>query len=91
MQQYHKGDKIRIVKVGHPLWEGDKVYDMRPQDVGREAEIQGSYDDLYPNPDRVQNGPIGYSIKWLDTGTTGAHLCIYRNITQTTVLQERQQ
>ena len=73
-QKYHKGDKVRIVHIGWPMWESENgeqvIYDSKPEYIGHEGEIVGSYDDLYPNPGREQNGPIGYTIKWPE-GTIG--------------------
>ena len=46
-QKYQKGDRVRIHTVGHPIWEGKKVYDMAPDKVGKLATIVGSYYDQF--------------------------------------------
>lgn len=46
-QKYHRGDKVRLHTVGHPMWEGDKVYDMNPSIVGKLATVEYSYCDRF--------------------------------------------
>jgi len=47
-QKYKAGDRVRICRIGWPMWEGGKVYDSKPQDVGKLATVVGSYEDQYP-------------------------------------------
>jgi hypothetical protein len=52
-QQYHRGDKVRVVNIGSPFWESEngemKIYDRCPEAIGQVGEIVGSYNDLFPS------------------------------------------
>lgn len=69
-QRYQRGNRIRIVTVGHPLWKADgkggtTVVDMAPEKVGKEAIVEYSYRERYGGS--IENQP-SYSIVWVDTG-----------------------
>lgn len=57
---YNKGDKVRVVNIGSPMWEPDStgnmlMYDSRPEAIGNVGEIEDSSDS---------QGIIKYIIKW---------------------------
>lgn len=51
MQKFKAGDRVRIVKYGHLIFSfekgEEKAIDIRPEYVGKEATVVGSYFDLY--------------------------------------------
>lgn len=67
-QQYHKGDKVRVVNIGSPFWESEngemKIYDRCPEAIGQVGEIIGSYNDLFPTSYKEGQGADCYEIKW---------------------------
>lgn len=66
IQKYHTGDRVRVCRIGHPMWEGDKVYDMNPKLVGKLATVEYSYTDRYGGRDKKHS----YSLKFDDGGSS---------------------
>ena len=70
-QTFQRPNKVRIL-FGHPYWENKDgklvTKDIRPELVGEEAVILGSYGDLYGNYDRESYSLMllsdGNSISW---------------------------
>lgn len=66
-QKFKRGNLVKVL-VGHQIWsskEGTK--DISPDDIGKTALIQYSYNDKYGG------GNVNdYSIMWTDTGSTVA-------------------
>ncbi len=67
-QKYHKGDQVRVVNIGSPIWEVEngthKYYDRVPEAIGQVGTIVGSYDDLFPNKYNANTGLPHYEIEW---------------------------
>lgn len=66
-QKFKRGNLVKVL-VGHQIWiNKEGVKDISPDDVGRTALIEYSYNDKYGG------GNINdYSIMWTDTGSTVA-------------------
>jgi hypothetical protein len=69
---YKKGDMVEII-FGWPRWipdkkDGLKLVDVRPQWVGRKAEIEYSYKDRYGIHSTSEDDANKFSIKFTDTG-----------------------
>jgi len=53
MQKFNIGDRVRVIKYGHRIWEREdenlnvvKVIDLAPELVGQIGMVEGSYADL---------------------------------------------
>jgi hypothetical protein len=69
-QKFKRGNLVKVL-VGHQIWSSEKgetkTIDISPDDVGRTALIEYSYNDKYGG------GNVNdYSIMWTDTGSTVA-------------------
>lgn len=66
-QKFKRGNLVKVL-VGHQIWSNKEgVKDISPEDIGRTALIEYSYNDKYGG------GNVNdYSIMWTDTGSTVA-------------------
>ena len=66
-QKFKRGNLVKVL-VGHQIWSNKEgVKDISPDDVGKTALIQYSYNDKYGG------GNVNdYCIMWTDTGSTVA-------------------
>lgn len=66
-QKFKRGNLVKVL-VGHQIWSNKEgVKDISPDDVGKIALIEYSYNDKYGG------GNVNdYSIMWTDTGSTVA-------------------
>lgn len=69
-QKFKRGNLVKVL-VGHQIWSREKgetkTIDISPDDVGKTALIEYSYNDKYGG------GNVNdYSIMWTDTGSTVA-------------------
>lgn len=66
-QKFKRGNLVKVL-VGHQIWnEKGEIIDISPDDVGKTALIEYSYNDKYGG------GNVNdYSIMWTDTGSSVA-------------------